>query len=167
MREGDVPDAAHVVFVAAGDDPVAIRCPAHAGHLFDVLFDFVNELESVLRCCVLDLVRHLRGQDLVVHFEDGPNQDLSLLADCGDLVALVVELAEPDLLLVAAQSCHARRGNQRGRASVVLQKGEPCLINIVVLALRDLPLDGLLKKFLKSIRQQHRVFRQVYVQLLQ
>ena len=135
MREGDIPDAADVVLVAAGDDPVSVGCPAHAGHLLDVLFDFVNELESVLRRRVLDLVRHLRCQDFVVYFEDGPNQDLPFLADRGDLVALVVEFAEPDLLLVPAQSCHARGGNKRGRASVVLQQREPRLVHIVVLAL--------------------------------
>ena len=114
---------------------MTVRSPAHAGHLLHMLLDLVNELQPVLRRRVLDLVRHLRCQDLVVNFQDGPNQDLSLLADRGDLVALVVELAEPDLLLVAAQSCHARRGNQRGRASVVLQQREPRLVHIVVLAL--------------------------------
>ena len=78
---------------------------------------------------------HLRCKDLVIDFQDGPNQDLSFLADRGDLVALVVEFAEPDLLLVPPQSCHARGGNERGRAGVVLQEREPLLVHIVVLAL--------------------------------
>lgn len=50
---------------------------------------------------------------------------------------------------------------------MVLEQRKLGLIDIVVLALRNLPLNRLPKQLLKPIRQQHRILRQIRMQPLQ
>jgi hypothetical protein len=61
------------------------------------------------------------GRALLVQVAEGPNEELAILADGGKPSALLVELAEPDLLLVAAQGREAMRRKERLGTLVVLE----------------------------------------------
>ena len=102
------------------------------------------------------------------HTRHGPDEDYTFLADSRELGALRIEFAEPDLVFVPAQRRQTIGRDERRRAAVVLQKREAItLVDVVILALADLVVDALSQERLQPVGLEHRVPRQVGVQLLE
>ena len=102
IRMRDVPYTSNIIFIATGDNPVAVWRPRKTAHHLGVLFDLIYQLAFIF--CKLRSIGLIscRSISSCIVLGEAPNKYHSFLADSSKFVSAFIEFAVPNLFFVSS-----------------------------------------------------------------